>query len=139
MNKVTIREMLSSETPQLVQWLYAHKDVNQVNFETFRKNQVRVYVAEDETGILAFIPIQFVYRYDALAPLPGISSLRLAKACEAMTEFIKNKASEENIGEIWVQPSDIQFSKFLQHLGYAPITQETLCMHFNMKSESTNG
>lgn len=131
MNNIAIREMTKEETPLLIKWLYERRKVNLVNLEPFRKNQVRIYVASDETGILAFIPIQFVYRYDALATRPGLPSISVSKVCQEMTKFIKEKAEEENIGEIWVQPSDETFSEFLQNLGYGRVERETLCMNFD--------
>jgi hypothetical protein len=139
MNSITIREMNPSETPLLVKWLLEHKETNQVNFEPFRKNQCQIYVAEDKTGILCFIPIMHIYKFDALAPKPDLAAFRLAKVCEAMTNFMKSKAAKENVNSIWVQPSDVHFSEFLRSLGYGIVDKETLCMVFNMKSESTNG
>lgn len=127
---INIREMKKEETPLLVKWLYENRKTNLVNLEPFRKNQCRIFAVEDETGILAFVPIQFVYRYDALAIRPNLSSISISKVCQKMTEFVKEKSKDENIGEIWVQPSDEKFSKFLQNLGYDKVERETLRMNF---------
>ena len=137
MNTITIREMRPEETPLLVKWLYAHRDVNHVDLEPFRRNQVRVYVAEDETGILCFIPVQAVYMYDALAPRPDLGAPRTAKVCAAITEHLKGLAAVENVSNILVRPNDAKFSHFLQGLGYEETTRETLQMNFNKVTKST--
>ena len=132
MNDITIREMNPSETPTLVRWLYEHRDTNLVDLEPFRRNQVRVYVAEDSTGILCFIPIQMYYSFDALAPRPDLAAFRMSKVCEKMTEHLKAQAQKENISTVILQPSDAKFSKFLQdELGYDLVTRETLQMKFD--------
>lgn len=130
-----IRPMEKSETPQLVQWLYVHKDVNQVNFDVFRRNQVRIWVAEDENGIVAFFPIQSVYMYDALAPRPNVETERLRAAAHAMEEYLDSLSQEENVSKILVQPNNQSFSNFLQkRLGYSD-THPTLERHFKYQSE----
>lgn len=133
MNEIQIREMDKSEVPLLIKWLCAHRDVNLVDLEPFRRNQVRIYVAEDETGVLCFIPIQMYYSFDALAPRPDLAGFRLARVCEKMTEHLKTQAKEENISTAILQPSDATFSEFLQTLGYEPVIRETLQMKFNEK------
>lgn len=139
MNDINIREMLPSEVPLLVKWLYEHKNISQLDLEPFRKNQVQIYVAEDETGILCFIPIMYVYKFDAIGPRPDLASFRLGRVFKKMTDFIKEKAAQENIGAILLQPSDSKFSEFLKtdSLGYETLTRETLFMDFNKKTEST--
>jgi hypothetical protein len=136
MNEITIREMKPEEAPLLVKWLYEHRQVNLVDFEPFRKNQVQIYVAEDKTGILCFIPIMHVYKFDALAPQPELAPFRLAKVCEEMIGFMKEKAAKENVPSIWVQPSDAHFSEFLQERGYDRVERETLCMNFNTRESN---
>jgi hypothetical protein len=137
MNEIHIREMEKSEIPLLVRWLYRHKDVNQFNLEPFRQNRVRIYVAEDTSGILCFIPIQFVYMYDALAPRPGLAAFRLAKVFQAMSEHLMKEAERENIGQVLAQPNDDKFSAFLQEeIGYKLITRETLQLLFSDQKQS---
>ena len=137
MNDIRIREMTADETPLLLKWLYEHRKVTQLDLEVYRKNQVQVYVAEDETGILCFIPIQFLYKFDAIGPRPALAAFRLARTFQAMTEFMKDKAAKENIGAVLLQPSDAAFSEFLQSdtLGYERLERETLVMDYNRKSE----
>lgn len=138
MNEIKIREMKPDETPLLVKWLYEHRKVNFVDLEPYRRNQVQVYVAEDETGILAFIPIVYVYKFDALGPRPGLAAFRLARIFEEMNKFMKDKAAKDNIGLALVQPSDAAFSEFLQSdlIGYEHLECETLFLNFNKnKSE----
>lgn len=138
MNTIHIREMKSSETPLFVEWLYAHRDVNHFNPEPFRKNQVRIYVAEDESGILCFIPLQFVYMYDALAPRPNLAAFRLAKVFQKMSEHLMQVAAQENIRQVFVQPSDAKFSEFLkEEIGYETVNQETLRLVFDDFKEKT--
>lgn len=138
MNTIRIREMKISETPLFVEWLYAHKNINHFNPKPFRNNQVRIYVAEDESGILCFIPLQFVYMYDALAPRPNLAAFRLAKVFQKMSEHLMQEAARENISQVLVQPSDSQFSEFLQNeIGYKPVTQETLQLIFDDFKEKT--
>lgn len=131
MNEIMVREMAEAETPLLVKWLYEHRKTNLVDLTPFRKQQVRVYVATDKTGILCFFPIQMVYSFDALAPQPGLEPFRLARACEEMTKHLKKQAAKENISTVILQPSDARFSAFLQNeLHYEPVTRETLQMKF---------
>ena len=137
MNEITVREVTREEIPQMVEWLYAHKQINQLDIQPFRDNQCRIFVVEDQTGILCFIPVQYLYLYGALAPRPDLAPFRMERVCEEMTRHIKKLAKEENIGAIIVQPSDNQFSKCLQNLGYGPITQETLSMKFGQEKKST--
>lgn len=138
MNNIRIREMDAAEMPLFVEWLYAHREVNRFNPEPFRKNQVRIYVAEDESGILCFIPIQFVYMYDALAPRPNLAAFRLARVFQKMSEHLMQEAARENISQVLVQPSDTKFSEFLQtEIGYKPVTQETLQLIFDDFKEKT--
>ena len=137
MNPVTIREMKASETPLLIEWLYVHKDVNQVDFEHFRRNQVKVYVAEDSHGIICFIPIRLVYMFDAIAPQPNLETNKFALVCKAMMEELENVAKEMNVPEVWVQPSDDKFSMFLKkHFGFIKVTRNTLVKSFNEPQES---
>jgi hypothetical protein len=131
MNEITIREMRADETPLLVRWLYEYRETNLVDLTPFRKNQVRVYVAEKPDGPVYFFPVRFDYHFDAGAPRPGVSSFELAQAFSAMNEFMKGLAATENVGNAFVEPSDARFSAFLQKLGYQPVTRETLQMKFN--------
>lgn len=138
MNEITVREMAKEEAPLLVKYLYEHRKTNQVDLSPFRANQVRVYVAEDNTGILAFFPIQYIYMYGALAPQPGLEPFRLARACAAITEHLKKQAVRENISTVVLLPSDARFSAFLQNeLGYEPVSRETLQMKFNYPKTET--
>lgn len=139
MNSIHIREMLPSETPLLVKWLYEHREVSQLDLEPFRKNQVQIYVAEDETGILCFIPVMYVYKFDAIGPRPALASFRLGRVFKEMTEFMEKKAAKDNIGLVLLQPSDEKFSEFLktEDLGYEQLSKDTLFMDFNKKSETT--
>ena len=137
MNDIRIREITKNEIELFVEWLYAHKDVNRMDLDVFRKNQAQIFCAYDETGILAFFPVQFLYYLGALSPRPDLAPFRLAKACQAMTEFMHKKAAEDNISHAIVHPSDDKFSAFLQSdaLGYEKLEQETLVMTFD-KSET---
>lgn len=136
MNKVKIREMLPDETPTLVRWLYKHRETNLVDLEPFRKNQVKVFVAYDEVGIICFIPIRAIYLFDALAPNPGAGETELALAFKAMQQYLIEDAKEYNVSKALVQPSDPKFSKFIQrHFAYTPVTRETLEFNFNEVQE----
>jgi hypothetical protein len=136
MNKAKIREMTEDETPLLVRWLYKHRETNLVDLEPFRKNQVKVFVAEDEFGVICFIPIRAIYLFDALAPNPGAGEAELAMAFKAMQEYLIEDAKEHNVSKALVQPSDAKFSKFIQkHFNYSPIVRETLEFNFNEVQE----
>jgi hypothetical protein len=137
MTEIKIREMRADETPLLVKWLYKHRETNLVDLEVFRKNQVRIFVAEDEEGVICFIPIQAIYMYDALAPRPDIKPEQLASAFANMNTFLWKLAREENVGKVLVQPSDKKFSEFIQrHFDFVPVIRETLELNFNEVSES---
>jgi hypothetical protein len=135
-NEIKIREMDKSETPLLVRWLYLHKETNLVDFEPFRRNQVRIYVAEDPTGILCFIPVRCDFHYDAIGPRPDLADFRLARAFQAMNEFLVRQAKEDNVGKIVAEPSDTRFSAFLQNeLGFKENTRTVL--EFNVNKMET--
>jgi hypothetical protein len=137
MNKTTIREMLPSETPLLVKWLYAHKDVNQVDLEVFRRGQVRIFVAEKDEKIVYFMPIKSVYWFEAGAPNPEATPSEIGQAFSAMNDFLIARAREENVSTVFVQPSDEKFSNFVQtHFNYEPVTRPTLEFNFNAAQET---
>jgi hypothetical protein len=132
---VTVREMTKEETPLLAKWLYAHRDVNRVDLEPFRRNQVKIYVMEDETGIICFIPSSTVILLGALAPRPGVESDRLKSAFYAMDEFLAAKAREDNIQMTLVQPNDTNFAAFLKNkLKFDSFVPEILYLNYNQES-----
>ena len=138
MNDVTVREAVREDIPQMVEWLYAHKTVNEMDLQPFRDNQCRIFVVEDQTGILCYVPVQYLYMFGALAPRPDLAPFRLAKVCSAMTEHLRKQAVAENISTVILQPSDAKFSGFLQsELGYKLVTRETLQMKFDFSNTST--
>jgi hypothetical protein len=138
MKFVKIREMEKSEIPIMQRWVYEHRAVNQVDWEVFRRGQVRIYAAENEFGVICYIPVRIDYHFDALGPRPGVASSDLASAFAAMNEFLDRQAKEAKvISRIWVQPSDGKFSKFIQkHFGYKLVTRETLEKNLNEVQES---
>jgi hypothetical protein len=129
--------MQNSEKPLLAKWLWAHKNVNRVDSEIFRKQQVRLYAVEDEDGIICFIPVAWIYRLDALAPQPGVDSERLKKAFYAMNDFLWNQAQAENVCEVLVQPNDERFARFLKNrLGFESFVPEVLRLNYNQPRKS---
>lgn len=123
--------MKAEETPKLVEWLLAHKKINQVDFEPFRRNQIQVFVAESEGEILCFIPVEHILRYDALAPMPEISKFQMTRVCEEMTKFIKTEAKKYNFSKILVEPNSEQFAGLLEKLGYQNDNRKHLLLNFN--------
>src|SRR5271154_3094378 len=123
MTPIKIREMRSDETPLLVRWLYEYRKTNLVDMEPFRKNQMRIFVAEQGSEIVCFIPVRMVYWYDALAPNPEVDNGRLASAFSAMHDYLLQDAKENNVGKAYVQPNDAKFSEFIQqHFDFLPVT-----------------
>jgi len=57
----------------LVEWLFAGREQNRFDPEQFKKGQVRVFTAFDESGIIGFIPVARCYLVESLAFKPGLS------------------------------------------------------------------
>lgn len=131
MIQTKIREMRPDETPQFAKWLYEHRDTSKPDTEVFRQNKAQIMVAEDDAGIIAFIPFVRAYRMDALAPKPDVDSERLKSAFFAMAEYLEEKADEENVVETLVQPNDTLFANFLKNrMNYKPFVPEVLRLYY---------
>jgi hypothetical protein len=136
MTRINIREMRSSETLLLKSWLFQHRETNLVDMEPFVKGQVRVFVAEQDDEIVAFIPVRAVFWYDALAPNPDADPQQLASAFSAMHDYLINEAKEKNVSKVYVQPNDAKFSEFIQqHFDFSPVSHQTLEFNFNKVAE----
>ena len=118
--------MRADETPLFVRWLYEHKDVNLFDATPFRKNQVKIYVAEDESGILNFIPVHLVFHFGSLAPRPDLEPYKQVKCFQAMQEYMLAEAQKNNMSYMFVVPSDVQFADFLEEMKweYEPKTMK---------------
>jgi hypothetical protein len=133
-----IREIRSDETAQFVQWLYEHSSVSRPDTEIFRQGKARVMVAEDENGVIAYIPFVRAYRMDALAPQPDVDSERLKSAFYAMAEYLEEKADDEDVVETLVQPNDNLFANFLKNrMNYEPFMPEVLRIKYIKSQESS--
>lgn len=134
MNEINIREMRKEETPLFVKWLCAHKETNKVSeedLEILRKNQAKILVAEDETGILNFIPIRVVYEYGALAPKPGLSDITQTRIVLKMQDYMLSECQKHNIPGVLLSPNDQRFEKCLKKLGWTEVTSKTLKLNAN--------
>lgn len=126
--------MLPSETSQFAKWLYDHSDVSQPDTEIFRQNKAQIMVAEDDNGIICFIPFVRVYRLDALAPQPDVESERLKSAFFAMAEYLEEKAADEDVVETQIQPNNNLFANFLKNrMNYEPFVPEILRIKYVKK------
>jgi hypothetical protein len=136
MTEIKIREMLPSETPLFVQWLYANREKNLFDAEPFRRNQVKIYVAENDTEILNFFPVHITFLLGANAPKPDMASITQTRCILAFREFMIKKCKELNVSDFYVQPSDVHYADVLTKMG-CEVAPQTLRFNVNKtKTES---
>ena len=139
MDKLSVRNMVPAECTTLVSWLYKHAPISKLNPIPFRKDQVKVWAVEDESGkVLCYVPIKTVWEHESLAPMPGISESQMVRVCQAFTDFIKEEARRNNVGLIRVQPNDVQFADFLKTLDYEDDNRQQLVLDINSPKELTS-
>jgi hypothetical protein len=134
MKEITIREMRPDETPLFITWLYANRGTNKFDPEPFRKNQVKIYVAENETGILNFFPVHLVFLFGANSPKPDMAPITQTRCILAFKNFMIEKCKELNISDMYVQPSDVHYADVLSKMG-CEVAPQTL--RFNVNKTKT--
>lgn len=115
---INIRRMEPSESPLFVEWLYQNRKLNHFDPEIFKRGQADVYVAEDETGILYFLPVRILWMFDSVAPRPGLGA-DMAKDClRAFQQEFVQKADSANVSEIVFRASEPSMPNFAETQGW---------------------
>ena len=134
MKEITIRELRPDETPLFVKWLYANREINKFDPEPFRRNQVKIYVAENDTEILNFFPVHITFLLGANSPKPDMAPITQTRCILAFREFMIKKCHELNVSDFYVQPSDVHYADVLKKMG-CETAPETL--RFNVNKTKT--
>jgi|SRR6185312_2026036 len=100
-------------------WLLAAKDINLLDCKVFDYPTANTLVVGDRDGEpLLMNTFQAVIVMEALAPKPGLSPLREARALKELFEGIKKIAAATGVREVMFGCKDERLMKFIEGRGF---------------------
>lgn len=114
----------------LVEWLYAGREKNRFDPEIFRKKQVEIWTAFDDTGIVGFIPVARCYLVESLAFKPGIDPRVEAQALQSWQRVQVNEAFKNNVADAFFVTFDETVLEFAKRYGWKDVVVPMVNMHF---------
>ena len=120
-----------AEVKLLVEWLYARRAENRFDPELFKKKQVKIWTAFNETGIVGFIPVTLSYTLESLAFAPGTSPVVEARALQAMQAVLVHRASENRIPSAYFVTFDTEVREFAKRYGWKDVVVPMVGLKFS--------
>jgi hypothetical protein len=121
----------------LAEYLYANREKNRFDPEIFKRDQVKIYVAFDDSGVVGFIPVVNGNQVESLAFRPGLSPITEAKALQAWQHVFVYHAFENNIPDAFFVTFDETVQEFAGRYGWKPVVVPMLNLRFaNLEKEA---
>jgi hypothetical protein len=140
-NQVWVRPM--NDTPEerkmLAEFLYRCREQNRFDPSIFTKNQVKVFVAYDQEGIVGFIPVRLSYKLESLSWRADVSPVTQSKALLAVQQVLGCKAAENNIPDVYATTTDPTLIRFAEHYGWETVDMPVIKLKFsNLEKPNEN-
>ena len=115
----------------LVEWLYAGREKNRFDPEIFKRKQVEIYTAFDDSGIVGFIPVTKCYLVESLAFKPGLSPITEAQALQSWQRAFVHKAAEHQVPQAFFVTFDETVLEFAKRYGWKEVVVPMVNLDFN--------
>jgi hypothetical protein len=110
-----------ADRPEFVDWLYANREQNKFDPETFTYKSTQVLKVEDESRSVIFLPYTHGIVTESLAPRPGLSTLETARGLKCAVHEVVRRARAAGIGEVFFIATDQVTQSFAEAHGYTPM------------------
>ena len=132
---VFIRPAMASDVKSIYDWSVGNLKSNGLTATTemdcLKYPSTTTFCAYDESGPLAYLPIQKVLMMETFAPRPGLTELQQAQVLKEFVQATVTHAHQNGIGEIYYLGSDEKTDSFARHnvYEYVPLPVFRIKLH----------
>jgi hypothetical protein len=111
-----------SQTEQrlFVKWLHDQRELNKYDPKLFEKEQAQVFTLFDRTGVVGFMWASLAILAEGWCFRPELDDKTKAKALQGVQHLLVLKASQNNLPNVLMRPSDKRYTKFIAGYGWKP-------------------
>jgi hypothetical protein len=115
MKPVFVRSARKDESDRFKEWALANAEKNGLDLGVLTYPSTTVLCAFDETGPLAYLPVQQPAFMESLAPRPGLTDHDRAMVFKALTQTLVTQCASSGKGEIYFLASDKDTAEFAEN------------------------
>jgi hypothetical protein len=118
MKRIRVNDARAANVREFNEWMYRNRDKNHFDPEMFTYPSMHILAAEDNDGLVLFLPFHAVIMSDSLAPKPGASRLKISLALRECVYRLLEEAKRYGAGEIYFVAQDEETKQFAKSQGY---------------------